>query len=573
MKSTILEIRLNQILLAAFAFAPLLVNIVLIYPDFCNYNGRIHLALFCIYSCILFFCLYFLSQKNRPLYLGLVILFCVYSALNLAYLFLVGNPITYTAYASVLETNIQEAIEFVTSAFFLRYVSIVVGLLLGTLSISRVRYALHIKRNGLVIRMLKGSVTVGWLFCVAIIYAYSGKLVDYYPVYEIAAQFTYMKEVHSFVSAYSKLDYVFKGTIDSTSRTTVVLVIGEGARRDAHGIYDDRLATNSRLSAAIFDRPDRFAVFEDAISASDNTRASLPSMLSVTTSEDISLVMSEPSIIKIISAAGLESTLLTNHKRRGSYNDFISTMFKDATRKRYLASDESGKYYDACLVPLLEEELNRPTNSARLIVLHLYGSHYGYDSRYPTSHIVYDEGTERGKYLNSVAYSDHVLGMLLDLIFTSEKETVFLYVSDHGEILNDYGDDYFGHGFKKLPKSRSEFEVPFVIAFNDAFLERYDSSASRIKAQTLQPVSHDNISHTVLGLLGIRAEEYQPTYDLSSSQFTTHDRYTIFDLFDTYSYSDSSSYIPRVENIFAEIPLAADSKLIEGTDPLRNSHQ
>jgi len=407
---------------------------------------------------------------------------------------------------------------------------------------------------------------------VAIIYAYSGKLVDYYPVYEIAAQFTYMKEVHSFVSAYSILDYVFKGTIDSTSRTTVVLVIGEAARRDAHGIYDDRLATNSNLSAAIFDRPDRFAVFEDAISASDNTRASIPSMLSVTTSEDFSQVMSEPSIIKIISAAGLESTLLTNHKRRGSYNDFISIMFKDATRKRYLASDKSGKYYDACLVPLLEEELNRQTNSARLIVLHLYGSHFSYDSRYPTSHCVYDEETERGKYLNSVAYTDHVLGMMLDLIFTSKKETVFLYVSDHGEILNDYGDGIFGHGFKKLP-NRPEFEVPFVIAFNDAFLERYDSSAYRVKAQTLQPVSHDNISHTVLGILGIRAEVYQPTYDLSSSQFTTHDRYTIVDLFDTFLYSDISSYNPRVENIFAEIPLAADRKLIEGTVPLRNSHQ
>ena len=529
--------------------------------------------MFCIYSCLLFFCLYFLSRKNRPLYLGLVILFCVYSALNLAYLLLVGNPITYTAYASVLETNIQEASEFVTSAFFLRYVSMVAGLLLGTLSISRVRYALHIKRNGLLIRMLKGSVTVGWLFCVAVVFAYSGKLVDYYPVYEIAAQFTYMKEVHSFVSAYSKLDYVFKGKIDSTSRTTVVLIIGEGARRDAHGIYDDRLATNPRLSAAIFARPDRFAVFEDAISASDNTRASIPSMLSVMTSKNFTQVMSEPSIIKIISAAGLESTLLSNHSRRGSYNDFISTMFKDATRKRYLTSEKSGKSYDACLVPLFEEELKREINSARLIVLHLYGSHFRYASRYPTSHNVYDEETERGQYLNSVAYSDHVLGMILDLIFTSKKETLFLYVSDHGEILNDYGDGIFGHGFKQLPKNRSEFEVPFVIAFNDAFLERYDSSASRIKAQTLQPVSHDNISHTVLGLLGIRAEAYQSTYDLSSSQFTTHDRYVIVDLFDKFLYSDSSSYIPRMENIFAEIPLAADRKLIEGTNPLRNSHQ
>jgi glucan phosphoethanolaminetransferase (alkaline phosphatase superfamily) len=283
--------------------------------------------------------------------------------------------------------------------------------------------------------------------------------------------------------------------------------------------------------------------------------------------------MNEPSIIKIISAARLESSLLTNHSRRGSYNDFISTIFKDATRKRYLASDKSGKYYDANLVPLLEEELNRQTNSARLIVLHLYGSHFKYDSRYPSSHGVYNEGTEKGKYLNSVAYTDHVLGMMLDLIFTSEKEIVFLYVSDHGEILNDYGDGSFGHGFKKLPKNRSEFEVPFIIAFNDAFLERYDSSASIIKARTLQPVSHDNISHTVLGLMGLRAEVYQPTYDLSSSQFTAHDRYTIVDLFDTFLYSDSSSFIPRVENIFAEIPLATDRKLAEGADPPGNSHQ
>jgi hypothetical protein len=95
-----------------------------------------------------------------------------------------------------------------------------------------------------------------------------------------------------------------------------------------------------------------------------------------------------------------------------------------------------------------------------------------------------------------------------------------LYVSDHGENLNDMGDGNYGHGTRSLTKF--ELDVPLIFIMNDAFAAAHRPEAGRIAGIKDLPVSHDNIAHTFMGVAGIRDPAvYRPALDISSPEFNT----------------------------------------------------
>jgi glucan phosphoethanolaminetransferase (alkaline phosphatase superfamily) len=544
------EIKLRHLLWSAFAFAPLPVNI---YPNFSDYTGRNQLALFCIFSALLFLGISFFGTKRKKLVFSIVSFLCIISAVNTAYLLLVGNPIPYGAIASIWETNLQELTEFIGGSFFIKLAAITMALLGSAALAGRLKRAWSIPYGGIQFKTLHAVLISGCLTCTIVFNLSGGDLNSYFPFYGVASHFEYAREVQAFVSPYSRLTYTYSGDIDTTSNRTVVLVIGESARRDAHGIYDERLQTNPALTKAIVDTPTKFAVFQDAVSASNHTRVSVPSLLSVLPAVDYAQVVEAPSIVKVLSAAGLETILLSNQQRSGFFDDFVKTIFLDATRKVYLKDE--GEFYDEALVPELKAELDRSVSKSRLIVVHLGGSHYRYRYRYPSDHVIFDESTEQGQYLNTIRYTDFVLGILIDLISESDREIALLYTSDHGEMVGDDGTELYGHGYTEFI-SRSEFEVPLFVTVNDAFLLKGDSSFARIKNSIESPVGHDNISHTILGLMGIRADLYRAEYDLSAPEFSVHPRFTIENVREIYPYADSTIYLKKVQDLFIDVPMA-----------------
>ena len=103
-----------------------------------------------------------------------------------------------------------------------------------------------------------------------------------------------------------------------------------------------------------------------------------------------------------------------------------------------------------------------------------------------------------------VKYATITFCMLLPCVghlFQRQQPAVTLYVSDHGENLNDMGDNNYGHGTRAL--TPYELKVPFVFYFNDAFLGKYPETAKKLRERRESPVCHDHITHTLMGLAGI----------------------------------------------------------------------
>ncbi len=86
-----------------------------------------------------------------------------------------------------------------------------------------------------------------------------------------------------------------------------------------------------------------------------------------------------------------------------------------------------------------------------------------------------------------------------------------LYLSDHGESLGEYG--LFLHGMPYAVAPDVQKHVPMVAWLDGGLLRRGQLSAACLHAGADAPLTHDNLYHTMLGLLDVRSPSYQRPLD------------------------------------------------------------
>jgi glucan phosphoethanolaminetransferase (alkaline phosphatase superfamily) len=117
---------------------------------------------------------------------------------------------------------------------------------------------------------------------------------------------------------------------------------------------------------------------------------------------------------------------------------------------------------DRDLLPAFKEVLLK--DSKDLVVLHQRGSHGPWSLRsFPDSKIFKANGDDKksksfADYDNSVYEFDLFMKGMMELLKSTKKKTLFIYLSDHGEALGE--NNRWGHG----TLIRESFEVPVIIA-------------------------------------------------------------------------------------------------------------
>jgi len=120
-------------------------------------------------------------------------------------------------------------------------------------------------------------------------------------------------------------------------------------------------------------------------------------------------------------------------------------------------------------------------------------------------------------YDNSIAYTDRFLGKTIDWLQgqSAKFDPALLYLSDHGESLGEYG--LFLHGVPYGFAPEVQKHVPMVAWFGAGMTARRQLSAGCMSAGLDTPLTHDNLYHTVLGLMDVRTPTYQPALDALAS--------------------------------------------------------
>ncbi|MNN33616.1 Phosphoethanolamine transferase EptA [compost metagenome] len=117
-------------------------------------------------------------------------------------------------------------------------------------------------------------------------------------------------------------------------------------------------------------------------------------------------------------------------------------------------------------------------------------------------------------YDNTLLYTDYVLSSLIDLLRKNESrlDTAMLYLSDHGESLGEY--NLFLHGTPYLLAPDQQKHVGMLAWFSEGYRQSFALDDACLRQRSGEPLSQDNLFHSMLGLLEVRTRSYDPGLDL-----------------------------------------------------------
>ncbi len=120
-------------------------------------------------------------------------------------------------------------------------------------------------------------------------------------------------------------------------------------------------------------------------------------------------------------------------------------------------------------------------------------------------------------YDNSIAQTDRFLAGTIDWLQAQSKnyDPALLYLSDHGESLGEYG--LFLHGVPYSFAPEVQKHVPMVSWLGEGMNARARLSPPCMEAGLDTPLTHDNLFHTVLGLMDVVTPTYKPALDAFAS--------------------------------------------------------
>jgi len=313
----------------------------------------------------------------------------------------------------------------------------------------------YIKKAKNEIKRLRYISLVVFVLITFILYkvGYLNKIIPYRYIehYMMATSWkTQMKERSDFIKQSLKKRKLKKYIYDK-----VVLVIGESANKHHMSLYGYKYPTTRFLSSLV--KKD-FAEAFDVISPANQTRLSIPVMLSYASVKDFNKYMKSKSLVSLFREVGYKSYWLSNQFKVGEYDTYISSLANEADfhkiKNLHFILEQAKVKPDEVLLEDVDKCYKK--SQREFFVLHLMGSHAMYDKRYPKDKAYFKPPKDLIQaYDNTIYYTDIFLKELFDRF--KDDKVLFIYVSDHSEVPGTQT----GHGF--VPSYKDEYEIPFVV--------------------------------------------------------------------------------------------------------------
>jgi lipid A ethanolaminephosphotransferase len=185
-----------------------------------------------------------------------------------------------------------------------------------------------------------------------------------------------------------------------------------------------------------------------------------------------------------------------------------------------------GECLDQILVDGLNAWLDQVDGDA-VLVLHQLGNHGpAYYLRYPEEFrkfvpdcrsVEFDTCTPEtitNAYDNALLYTDHILSEVIDTLGAQgdRLDTAMIYMSDHGESLGENG--LYLHGAPYMFAPTQQTHVPFVLWMSPGLQQSSGVEQACLAATANAPLSHDNLFHSVLGLMQVTTDVRDPALDI-----------------------------------------------------------
>ncbi|WP_353233809.1 phosphoethanolamine--lipid A transferase [Diaphorobacter ruginosibacter] len=308
-----------------------------------------------------------------------------------------------------------------------------------------------------------------------------------------------------------------------------VLVVGETGRADHFALNGYDRDTNPQLAArGVFN-------WTSVRSCGTSTLASVPCMFSPLGKKDFeSRADDYETLLDVVQAAGMNVLWIDNQSGCKGVCDRVPHVYASeglsAEQKRKLC-DADGECRDMAMLENLQQRLDAIPADKRgrgvLLVLHQMGSHGpAYSKRSSASSKLFkpecttevladcSHSELMNAYDNSIVETDRFLAAAIDWLQarSSAYDTGMLYLSDHGESLGEYGQ--FLHGLPYSVAPDVQKHVPMIAWLSPQLVRRDRVSPGCLKGRSGTAYTHDNLYHSMLGVLDVKSPSYHPDLDI-----------------------------------------------------------
>lgn len=307
-----------------------------------------------------------------------------------------------------------------------------------------------------------------------------------------------------------------------------VLIVGESARWDRFSLNGYQKETNPLLS-----KQQNIINFTQTHSCNTFTRGSLPCMFSHMPQKTfLKTKQKYNGLLNIIDAVGYQILHLSN-SGIGNLYGALEGVNRTSVMTRNL-KDERFCEYEDCFDEIMvhggyiDKFISEKNGQNIFIVLHQLGSHGpAYYKRYPRKFAKFQPECTKinlsdcnkedlsNAYNNTILYTDYIISSTIDKIkkYNNDYNVGLFYVSDHGQSLGEK--HMYLHSAPIFIAPEAQTHVPMMIYLSDDFIQQHNIDIKTMHQKTHQYTSHDNMFHTILGLLNIENSYYQKDLDLS----------------------------------------------------------
>lgn len=302
----------------------------------------------------------------------------------------------------------------------------------------------------------------------------------------------------------------------------LILVVGETTRAQNWGLNGYQRQTTPALSLM----GDEIVNFPQVTSCGTATAISLPCLFSNMPRQHYkaNLAKHQEGLLDILQRAGVDVLWRDNDGGcKGVCERIRHVDVRDWAPDLKCTGD--GCLDESLLINLRAVIAKLPDDA--VLVLHMMGSHGpAYYQRYPDvfrhfmptcdTNQIQQCTTEqlRNTYDNTVLYTDHILAEIIRLLQSQTGlASAMWYFSDHGESLGENG--MYLHATPYTIAPAEQTHIPMLLWANHDFARTSKLNMNCLRQHARQQAfSHDNIFHSVLGLMDVKTSEYQTQLDL-----------------------------------------------------------
>lgn len=345
------------------------------------------------------------------------------------------------------------------------------------------------------------------------------------PTYYVSSTYKYIKNTYF----NEPIEYKHIGMdavkLPKDKNDLLVVLVGETARSMNYSLNGYGRDTN-KYSKDI----KNLTSFQNVTSCGTATAVSLPCMFSMMDKKNYSghAFDNQDNVTDILQRAKISTHWIDNNTGSKGIADRIKYTYTERKKSDFC---DGLVCTDDLLTHNLQEQIDLSDLNDNVIFLHIMGSHGPtYYKRYPENHKIFTPECAQSDiqncsdeeiintYDNTILFTDYVMANVIKILENNANKynTSIVYISDHGESLGEKG--LYLHGMPYAIAPKEQTHVPLITWFSDDTIKAKKINQSCLnKLAKTEDYSHDNLSHTLLGLMDVQTSAYKPDMDILKS--------------------------------------------------------